>query len=77
MPALISEEVPFGFSPWDFHFIESYQFKCEEGKIRWVLVGSTLKGFRPRISIPLLAGDLTSPTGRAFGRIYEKGFVCH
>jgi len=35
-------------------------------------VGSTLKGFRPRISIPLLAGDLTPPTGGTFCRIYEK-----
>jgi hypothetical protein len=61
----------------DFHFIESYQFKCEETKIRWILMVSSLNGLRSWIPVPLFAGDLTSPTGGAFRRIYEKGFICH
>jgi hypothetical protein len=36
-----------------------------------------LKGFGPRILIPLLAGDLASPAGCAFGRIDEKRFIRH
>jgi hypothetical protein len=40
-------------------------------------MASALHGLCCWISIPLLAGDLTSPAGRAFGRVYEKGFIRH
>jgi hypothetical protein len=77
MSALIGEEVPLRFPSWDFYFIEPYQFECEKGKIRWVLMISSLNGLGSRIPVPLLTSDLTPPTGCAFGRIYEKGFICH
>jgi hypothetical protein len=77
VPALIREEVPLGLSPWDFELAKANQLESEKRKVRWILMGSSLKGLGSRISIPLLAGDLTSPAGRTFCRIYEKGFVCH
>jgi hypothetical protein len=77
MSTLISEEVPFGFPSRDFYFIEPHQFECEKGKIRWILMVSSLKGLGSRIPIPLFAGDLTPPAGRTLRCIYEKGFICH
>jgi hypothetical protein len=72
VPALVREEIPFGFSSWDFHLIESDQFKCCSGKVRWILMISSLVGFGSRILVPLLAGNLTSSACCAFCCIYEK-----
>jgi len=77
MSALIRKEVPLRFPAWDIYFIESHQFECEKGKIRWILMVPSLKGLCSGIPIPLFASDLTSPTGRTLRRIYEKGFICH
>jgi hypothetical protein len=77
VPALIRKEIPLRFPSWDFDFIEPHQFECEKGKIRWILMGSSLKGLGSRISVPLFTGDLASPAGCTLGRIYEKGFICH
>jgi hypothetical protein len=77
MSALIRKEVPLGFASRDIYFIESDQFECEKGKIPWILMVSSLKGFGSGIPIPLLAGDLASPAGRTLRCIYEKGFICH
>jgi hypothetical protein len=77
MSALIREKVPFRFPSRDFYFIEPHQFECEKGKIRWILMISSLNGPGSRVPIPLFTRDLASPAGCTFGRIYEKGFICH
>jgi hypothetical protein len=74
--ALIREEVPFRVSP-GLDFTESDELKCEKAKVRRVLMTSGLDGFCPWIFIPLLAGNLASPAGCAFGRINEKRFIRH
>jgi len=74
--ALVREKIPFRVSPC-LDFTESDQLKCEKTQVRRILMTSGLEGFGPRILIPLLAGDLASPAGRAFGRIDEKRFIRH
>jgi hypothetical protein len=75
VPALIREEVPLGFASWNFYFAKPHQFEREKGKIPWILMSPSLKGFGPWIPIPLFTGDLTSTAGRTLRRIYEKGFI--
>jgi hypothetical protein len=63
MSALIRKEVPLGFPSWDIYFIESHQFECEKGKIRWILMGPSLNGLGSRVPVPLFTGDLASSAG--------------
>jgi hypothetical protein len=74
--ALIRKEVPLRI-PILFELAEPHQLKCEKAQVPRVLMTSGLEGFGPRILIPLLAGDLASPAGCAFGRIDEKRFIRH
>lgn len=74
--ALVGEKIPFRVFPC-LDFAESDQLEREKAQVRRVLMTSGLKSFGPRILIPLLAGDLASPAGRAFGRIDKKRFIRH
>jgi hypothetical protein len=69
MPALIREKEPIELAVDDL-LTHAHQFVGVKGEIGGILVRTPVDGIFSRQIMPLLAGYLASPAGRAQGRIY-------